>query len=344
MLAVRHTCIKTGARYAIFSGDGEYIFLYGAQPHFLEKRRVRDLSLVQSYPLQGSIDYWAVAPVAKCFAIQVAQHVRVFFGDEADIAVTFRVSQRIGGFEFSCDDLASKQLLLAVIDHWGEAVNIFEVHSNKYHKIPRLKYPRAAAFSPDGTLLVIIFGDTMGIVGMEHLRQELRLNATKDEPLRFLNVRHVDLLAPGEAYIVDKVSFSADSSRVLLHHSNGDLSVWRISDTQRVAHRTGLEADAASFLGREGRFVSAGTTRDEHPAVLVWDTQANTVTKALLVEGKAAHVNFAASRKGDSMFSAYFGDPDQLPMITAIKHTPAPDDDFDPDVAFADMKSAVKRS
>ncbi len=349
-IGLTHTGIKTTAFRAGFSGDDAYIFLWGEYvPAFcIEKRRVSDMAVVQTYPISSRCERFVSAPRGDCFAIEIRGDVYIYVSaGAADTPV--RVGAGSGGAAFSCDENGSEQLLFAVVNLYMNRVAIHNVRSQACY-VMEAEDPCQCAFSPDGRYFVIVCTKTLVTVSMEDLQKEMAFHVKMRSLFSIAPpTRVVDRFAAGEDLLAGTdqqglpaaLSFSADSSR-LFCQDHGGVTVWRMPDTVKIAHfRVGLAAEAA-FLDNKGRFVCIAGHAAVTPAIMVWDSQTNSVGKADLdIPTITTDASFSMSHRGGRVFVG-----DHASSIIAIDYKPArdADDPFDPDVAFDGIKSAAKLS
>ncbi len=362
-MLLTHTRIRGDYKEAAFSCNNEHVILWDEgyeDPVVVEKRRVSDDALVRKYPIAAGILIQVVtAPVADCFAVVIEGYTHVFVGAaDKPLVVETRLGRRAA---FSWDETGSDQLLLAVVCEWG--VFLFDMQMKACYMIYHLS-PTDCAFSPDGTSLAIIYDAEMAIVQMDMVRQDMQrgvsarlLRPPRGEP----TARFVDLLAPGEvdmprllpAVRMLDPSFSADSSRLVLRHvDGGGVAVWRMPDAVKIAH-THSGTETAAFMDKKGRFVCMAGNSAPGPRILAWDTQTDTIDRAVFDED--VDLQFSLSRTGDLAYSAEslpaLDDDDgtseghsYTSTLTAIKYRPATisDEGFDPDIAFEGIKAGGK--
>ncbi len=338
-------------RRAVFLCDKQHVLLFDREGAVVvEKRRLKDFELVQRYPVNNRILDVVAAPIANCFAVQITDYIFVFSDASPHFTRTFVINGRNGSMAFSWDAADSNQLFLAVAAPWGGKVAICEIHSNRTNFIP-VTLPHALAFSPDGKSLVVGQGGKLGIVSMGELRTTLSRPG-----IRGPAIRDFDPTSPAvedsSHFRANSVTFSADSSRMLLRHDDGALTVWRMPEFTKIGYLPGvdLEARDATFLDGQGRFVSAACYPLEYAMLTIWDTKTGKQTRARIVNKPIACPIFAISRSGDHVFTGWSRRYDDAigsswqSLLTTVDYKFPDDDDFDPDVAFADIKSAAKTS
>ncbi len=330
---LQHTELPTAFCNAAFSSNNEDVLLYSKRASelgLIVRRRVSDGSLVQSYDLEAAIFGVVAAPAADCFAVRTEKHVSIFSGIELDAVMSRDLYGGDSDMAFSYDGPDRHQLLLAVASHPGDT-SIFELGGGTRYDIPEIDDPVACAFSPDGTSLVVLHDWRMSILRVDHLREEMK--RAKGDLRGFIGVSRVQSISPprrivntrasGMGCIPDMpsilhpsgISFSADSSRVLVRHDHHALAVWRMSDATKIAQEEvsrcrkteaafvrangdsisswcvsdsakDVEKDAvhvedAAFLDKQGRFVAAVSNHKGELSVVVWDTKLNTVAKTV---------------------------------------------------------------